>query len=135
MRTWKKRTRSGEALLSRYKAADGSLPIDGIFCPNESSTFAMLRVLQDNGWAGKVRFIGFDASENLVKGLADGHIEALVVQDPVNMGYLAVKTMVGASSRPGGREAHRHRRASRHARSDGRVHRSTNCCSRTSPDG
>jgi ribose transport system substrate-binding protein len=85
----------GEALLSRYKAADGSLPIDGIFCPNESSTFAMLRVLQDNGWAGKVRFIGFDASENLVKGLADGHIEALVVQDPVNMGYLAVKTMVG----------------------------------------
>jgi ribose transport system substrate-binding protein len=83
-----------EALLSRYKAADGSLPIDGIFCPNESSTFAMLRVLQDNGWAGKVRFVGFDASENLVKGLADGHIEALVVQDPVNMGYLAVKTMV-----------------------------------------
>jgi len=85
----------GEALLSRYKAADGSLPIDGVFCPNESSTFAMMRVLQDNGWAGKVRFIGFDASENLVKGLADGHIEALVVQDPVNMGYLAVKTMVG----------------------------------------
>jgi ribose transport system substrate-binding protein len=85
----------GEALLSRYKAADGSLSIDGIFCPNESSTFAMLRVLQDNGWAGKVRFIGFDASENLVKGLADGDIEALVVQDPVNMGYLAVKAMVG----------------------------------------
>jgi len=84
----------GEALLSRYKAADGSLPIDGVFCPNESSTFAMMRVLQDNGWAGKVRFIGFDASESLVKGLADGHIEALVVQDPVNMGYLAVKTMV-----------------------------------------
>ena len=83
-----------EALLSRYKAADGSLSIDGIFCPNESSTFAMLRVLQDNGWAGKVRFVGFDASENLVKGLADGDIAALVVQNPLNMGYLAVKTMV-----------------------------------------
>ena len=41
----------------------------------------MLRVLQDNGWAGKVHFVGFDASENLVKGLASGQIDALVVQD------------------------------------------------------
>jgi ribose transport system substrate-binding protein len=86
--------KKGEALLSRYKNADGSLAIDGIFCPNESTTFAMLRVLQDNGWAGKVRFVGFDASENLVKGLRDGHIDGLVVQDPMRMGYLGVKTMV-----------------------------------------
>jgi ribose transport system substrate-binding protein len=84
----------GETVLSRYKKPDGSLGVDGIFCPNESSAFAMLRVLQDNGWAGKVRFIGFDASDNLVKGLRSGHIEALVVQDPVRMGYLSVKTMV-----------------------------------------
>jgi ribose transport system substrate-binding protein len=83
-----------ETVLSRYKKPDGSLGVDGIFCPNESGAFAMMRVLQDNGWAGKVRFIGFDASENLVKGLRDGHIEALVVQDPVRMGYLSVKTMV-----------------------------------------
>ena len=54
----------------------------------------MLRVLQDNGWAGKVKFVGFDASPNLVKGLRDGGIDGLVVQDPVHMGYLAVKTMV-----------------------------------------
>ena len=83
-----------ESLLTSLKAADGSLAIDGIFCPNESSTFAMLRVLQDNGWAGKVRFIGFDASDTLVKGLRTGHIDGLVVQDPVNMGYLGVKTLV-----------------------------------------
>ena len=54
----------------------------------------MLRVLQDNGWAGKVRFIGFDASENLVKGLRDRQIDGLIVQDPVKMGYLGVKTLV-----------------------------------------
>jgi ribose transport system substrate-binding protein len=54
----------------------------------------MLRALQDNGWAGKVRFVGFDASDNLVKGLQDGHIDGLVLQDPVKMGYLGVKTMV-----------------------------------------
>jgi ribose transport system substrate-binding protein len=41
-----------------------------------------------------VRFIGFDASTNLVQGLRDGVIDGLVVQDPVNMGYLAVRTLV-----------------------------------------
>lgn len=84
----------GEAILSSYVRPDGSLDIDAIFCVNESTTFALMRVLQDHGWAGKTRFVGFDASDNLVKGLADGDIDALVVQDPVKMGYLAVKTLV-----------------------------------------
>ena len=83
-----------EALLSRFKRPDGTLGVDGIFTPNESTTLAMLRVLEDNGWAGKVKFVGFDASDTLAKGLADAHIDGLVLQDPVNMGYLGVKTMV-----------------------------------------
>lgn len=83
-----------EAILSSYKKPDGSLGIDGIFTPNESSTFATLRVLQDNGWAGKVKFVGFDSSDNMVKGLRDGVLDGLVVQDPVKMGYLGVKTIV-----------------------------------------
>ena len=86
--------KKGEAVLSSLKSADGKLAVDGIFCPNESVTFAMLRVLQDNGWAGKVRFVGFDASDNLVKGLRARQIDGLIVQDPVNMGYLGVKTLV-----------------------------------------
>jgi ribose transport system substrate-binding protein len=86
--------KKSEAVLSRFKHPDGSAGVDGIFCPNESTTLAMLRVLQDNGWAGKVKFIGFDAADTLVKGLADGHLDGLVLQDPVNMGYLGVKTMV-----------------------------------------
>jgi ribose transport system substrate-binding protein len=83
-----------EALLSQYVKPDRSLGIDGLFAVNESSAFAMLRVLQDNGWAGKVHAIGFDASDNLIKGLRDGHLEGLIVQDPVRMGYLSVKTLV-----------------------------------------
>jgi ribose transport system substrate-binding protein len=83
-----------ESILSGYKKPDGSLGIDGIFTPNESSTFATLRVLQDNGWAGKVKFVGFDSSDNMVKGLRDGALDGLVVQDPVKMGYLGVKTIV-----------------------------------------
>ena len=86
--------KKSEALLSRYKRADGSLDINGIFTPNESTTLAMLRVLQANGWAGKVKFIGFDAVDTLVKAMADDQIDGLVLQDPVNMGYLGVKTIV-----------------------------------------
>ena len=86
--------KKSEALLSVYRRPDGGLGVDGIFCPNESTTLAMLRVLADNGWAGKVRFVGFDASDMLVKGMRDGHLDGLVLQDPVKMGYLGVKTMV-----------------------------------------
>lgn len=86
--------RRSETLLSRFKGPDGRLDVDGIFTPNESTTLAMLRVLQDNGWTGRVRFIGFDASDSLVKGLEEGHIAGLVLQDPVRMGYLGVQTMV-----------------------------------------
>jgi len=88
--------KAGENLLARFKKGDGSLDLDGIYCPNESSTFGMLRVLQDNGWAGKVKFIGFDASPKLIDGLKEGQIDALVVQNPHRMGYLGVKTMLQA---------------------------------------
>lgn len=68
--------------------------ISGVFCPNESSTFGMLLALEQLKLAGKVKVVGFDASEKLVSSLKEGHTDALVVQNPMNMGYLAVKTMV-----------------------------------------
>lgn len=68
--------------------------IEGIFCPNESSTFGMLRALQKSGKASQVKFVGFDATESLVDGLRKGHIQGLVAQDPFTMGYTGVKTAV-----------------------------------------
>ncbi|HUT53876.1 MAG TPA: substrate-binding domain-containing protein [bacterium] len=85
---------ASENLLARLKAPDGSIGVDGVFCPNESSTFGMLRALQDGGLAGKVRFVGFDSSTKLVEALQNGEIDALVMQNPMLMGYLGVKTMV-----------------------------------------
>ncbi len=41
-----------------------------------------------------VVLIGFDASEPLIGALSQGKIQGLVVQDPVRMGELSVKTMV-----------------------------------------
>jgi ribose transport system substrate-binding protein len=85
---------ASENLLAPFRTSDGGLTIDGIFCPNESTAFSMLRALQDSGLAGKVKYVGFDSSERLVQGLANGHIQGLVLQDPINMGYLGVKTLM-----------------------------------------
>ncbi|GAB4366479.1 MAG: substrate-binding domain-containing protein [Calditrichia bacterium] len=86
--------RASENVLAPFKTAEGKLMVDGIFCPNESSTFGMLRALQDANLAGKVRFIGFDSSPKLVEALERGEIDALVLQNPFKMGYLGVKTAV-----------------------------------------
>jgi ribose transport system substrate-binding protein len=67
---------------------------DGIFTPNESSTLGMFGALKDNGLIGKVKFVGFDASDELIKDMQSGGINALVAQNPENMGYMAVKTCV-----------------------------------------
>jgi ribose transport system substrate-binding protein len=85
--------RASENLLARFKSGSG-VGVEGIFCPNEGTAFGMLRALQDSGLAGKVIFVGFDSSEALVRGLEKGDIDSLVLQDPFNMGYLGVKTMV-----------------------------------------
>jgi len=85
---------ASENLLAPLRTPDGGLTIGGIFCPNESTAFAMLRALQDSGLAGRVKYVGFDSSERLVQGLAKGDIHGLVLQDPINMGYLGVKTIM-----------------------------------------
>ena len=78
----------GENLLNRFP------DVDGIFCPNESTTFGMLRALTDSGKAGKVKFVGFDTSEKLIAALEDRHLDGLVLQNPFRMGELGVKTIV-----------------------------------------
>jgi ribose transport system substrate-binding protein len=78
-----------ENLLNRYRGQ-----IDGIFTPNESTTFGMLRALTDAGLAGKARFVGFDTSDKLIQALADGALDGLVLQNPFKMGEEGVKTVV-----------------------------------------
>jgi ribose transport system substrate-binding protein len=68
--------------------------VNGVFAVNETSAVGMLRALEEAGLAGKVVYIGFDSSDRMVQAMKDKKIQALILQDPVNMGYLAVKTMV-----------------------------------------
>ena len=78
-----------ENLLNRY-----GNEIDGLFTPNESSTAGALLALEDAGKAGKMKFIGFDASDIFVQAMRDGKLQGVVVQNPFRMGELGVKTLV-----------------------------------------
>jgi ribose transport system substrate-binding protein len=86
--------KTSENLLMALRAADGG--VTGVFCPNESTTFGMLRALQNTNLAGKIRFVGFDSADRQLQAMRDGQIDALVVQDPFNMAYVGVKTLVRA---------------------------------------
>jgi ribose transport system substrate-binding protein len=69
--------------------------VDGIFCPNETTTIAMTKALRDIGRAGgKVKMVGFDAGSQSVADMKNGDVQGLVVQNPMRMGYLGVMTLM-----------------------------------------
>ncbi|MDQ6631372.1 MAG: substrate-binding domain-containing protein [Verrucomicrobiota bacterium] len=81
---------ASQNLLNRF-----GREVDGIFVPCEPPTIAMTKALRDIGRAGgKVKVIGFDAGSQEVADLKNGDVQALIVQNPVKMGYLGVMTMV-----------------------------------------
>jgi len=81
---------TAERLLASYR------DVDGVFCPNETTTFGMLLALDAAGRAGKVKFVGFDASPKLVEALEQGKIDGLVLQNPLRMGELGVRLLLSA---------------------------------------
>jgi ribose transport system substrate-binding protein len=81
--------RASENLLNRFGD-----DVQGIFTPNESSTAGMLLALQDIDKAGKISFVGFDSSQTFIDALNNNQLHGIIVQNPFNMGYLGVRTMV-----------------------------------------
>ena len=77
-----------EQLLLKYRDA-----VTGVFAVNESSAAGMFGALEENGLLGKVALVGFDPNERMVQALAEGKNQGIILQDPVKMGFLAVKTM------------------------------------------
>ena len=82
--------RASQNLLNRF-----GREVEAIFTPNESTTVGMLLAMRDAGLAGgRVILVGFDSGEQLVGALKDGDLQGLVSQNPFQMGYLGVKTLV-----------------------------------------
>lgn len=85
---------AAEAQTASMNLADKLKQADGIFCPNESSTFGMLQALRQLSLAGKVKFVGFDSSSALLDALKSDEVHALVAQNPVKMGAEAVRVAI-----------------------------------------
>ena len=65
----------------------------GFFADNESSVDGTVQAVKLRGMSGKVKIVGFDASETLVADMQAGVIDSIVVQDPFKMGYESTRQM------------------------------------------
>jgi ribose transport system substrate-binding protein len=68
--------------------------LQAFFCSSEAATIGAAQVVRVRNLQGKLRLVGFDASTTLQQDLKEGVIDALVVQDPFQIGYVGVKTVV-----------------------------------------
>ena len=68
--------------------------LDGIFASNESSSIGAVQAVKARGLAGKLRVVGFDNSPSLVDDLKAGAIDSLILQDPFQIGYQGLKTLL-----------------------------------------
>lgn len=64
--------------------------INVIFGLNEYSAAGAARAVRDMGLRGEIKMVGFDSSLEEIQFLESGVFDAIVVQRPVNMGYLGV---------------------------------------------
>ena len=68
--------------------------ISGLFASNESSAVGAVQGVKARGLAGKIKIVGFDSSPTLLDALRSGTVDALVVQDPFQMAYVGLKTLI-----------------------------------------
>jgi ribose transport system substrate-binding protein len=69
----------------------------GVFASNLIMAQGAGQAIAENKLQDKIKLIGFDNDDKLVKFLSDGVIAGLVVQDPYRMGYDGIKTALSAS--------------------------------------
>ena len=68
--------------------------VNGIFAVCEPNANGILIALKETQLAGKVKFVAFDSSEDLIRAMSDGTCHGIVLQDPVTMGYQSVQAIV-----------------------------------------
>jgi ribose transport system substrate-binding protein len=85
---------ASEAQTTALNILDKIKEADGIFCPNESSTFGMLLALRQNNLTGKIKLIGFDTSPPLLDALKKGELQAVVAQNPKKMAHEGMKLVL-----------------------------------------
>ena len=87
--------KSGSGLASRNSRERNSVSeLRPAFNTAREDSLGVAQALKSRGQEGKIKFVGFDFSDSIEKDLKAGVVHALVVQDPFNIGYEAVKTIL-----------------------------------------
>lgn len=58
---------------------------------NQTTTLAICETIEEKGLGGKIKVVGYDASEAEVEYINNGILTGTIVQNPYNIGYLGVK--------------------------------------------
>ncbi len=90
---------AGDNATSAKEKVDQLLQIHGddlagIFAVCEPNANGTLEALRNAGLNGEVKLIAFDPSDALIEALRDGSCSGIVLQDPVQMGYQSVMTLI-----------------------------------------
>lgn len=65
--------------------------VDGMFAVNHPASVGAYKALQTSGHCGKIKYVGFDSDPVLLDGIERGEVEALIVQNPYEIGYKGVE--------------------------------------------
>ena len=68
--------------------------VNGVFTVCEPNSTGMLRALEQENLVGKVKFVGFDPAPHLLEALKAQKLHGIILQDPVQIGYEGVKSLV-----------------------------------------
>lgn len=68
----------------------------GMFAVCEPNGNGALEAIRNAGLAGKVKFVGFDPSDTLIEAMSKNECHGLILQDPVEMGYKSVMTLINS---------------------------------------
>ena len=72
-------------LLNKYRDQ-----VNGIFAVCEPNCNGVLEALSQTGLAGKVKFVAFDPSDTLIRGMTENKVAGIMLQDPFEMGRQSV---------------------------------------------
>ena len=75
-------------MLTRHSA------VDAVFAVNHPSSVGAFKALQNEKMTQKVCFVAFDSDPILLEGVGKGEVEAIIAQNPFEIGYQGVKQAI-----------------------------------------
>ena len=72
-------------------AIQGNPDLAGVYATHESAALGASAAIQGAGKQGTIKLVAFDAAPSQIADLKNGVYDALIAQEPFNMGYYSVK--------------------------------------------